>query len=232
MASLIYFVVKVAGFVIFLKFRLFNWACFFFSLIFAAHCLGVALILMYVNPALQKGLPATGMPWIGLVMAAVFAAVAVLSLLPPRKNPIALRERSQAYEWILLIAGWSVAAFGGYLFLVAIYSAPTVGRSVAATDVGLWSLVISMPLGSVLLYLASRKNSVAAPNRMRWCALGMLVFSVGMQPVVYALILIYALPGFPPFSRTLEASLAMLTLLPVAALIWGMARDRKVVRRR
>ncbi len=229
MEAAVFFVIAIVGFIIFCKFNLLKWACFLFSLLFALMCLVVTLILMYANPLLASGQPAAGKPWIILLVGLAFLVAAIFSLRPVRKNAPAPKERSIAYDWLLLFGGWGVAILGGFFFLTAIYSAPTVGRLTAAPDIGLWIMAVTMLVACAMLYLASRQNPLSSPNRMRWWALGITVFCVGLQPVYFALILIYTVPGLPRINFPLEASLLMLTWLPVAALLWGMARDRAAV---
>lgn len=229
MEAAVFGVIAIVGFIVFCKFNLLKWASFLFSLLFGFMCLVVTLILMYANPLLAPGQPAAGKPWIILLMGLAFLVAAIFSLRPVRKNAPAPKERSLAYDWLLLFGGWGVAILGGIFFLAAIYAPPTFGRAMAVPDIGLWIMAATMLVACAMLYLASRRNPLSSPNRMRWWALGITVFYVGFQPVLFALILIYAVPGEPRINFPLEASLLMLTWLPVAALLWGIARDRAAV---
>ncbi len=226
MEYLIFLLIEVGAFIVFCRFRLFKWACFAYSLLLAFNSLVVGLILMYANPRLGPGMPVSGQPVVPMLVALLFVFTAFLALLPSRRQIPILPEKVSAARWAIWAGGVLLPILGLGVFLLAVYSPASMGGGRPMAAMGSWAVSLATAAGVVLLYFASRLNTAAAPNRMRWWALGVTALVLSDKLLLpCAMILIYVAPP-QNADYASEVSWLSLGMAPLALLLMALARQR------
>ncbi|KMY67686.1 hypothetical protein AAU61_07265 [Desulfocarbo indianensis] len=225
MTSLVLSLIFVAFFVFCIKKNTMRWPVFVFNLVFFLYGLGVTLIIEYALPqgVLIKGSGSDVWPPAVVAMLALAAAVAALVLKKggPHSNP----AKTTGLRWVILAGGVLMQALGMALALMTIYTTYFAQPGGAHAQAVLYVMLAASWLACGLLYLASRFNTAAKPNLMRWMALGSGFFPLGHLPTSVTLILIYAAPGVGQVIHLHAASLQMTAYVPYIVLFTLLARD-------
>ena len=204
-------------------FRLFRLACFFSLLLMAIESLFSGFMMMFANAKLEPGTPPSGQPVIPLLVALLLVIVGILALIPWRKRVPVLPEKVSIIRWAFWVGGVLTGLLGVFLFHLALNSPESFGHDEPMAVLGCWLFALCDTAGAVLLYFASRGNSAAAPNLMRWWVLAALFIPFGDRVKICLGDLMPTILGKPAGNFTDEASWLSLAMLPTALLILVMA---------
>jgi hypothetical protein len=183
----------------------------------------VSFLMMFANPMVRRD--PTIYLWYFLPGAVGFILflTAIMTVLSKEKTGQARELKTSPLRWVVLIAALPIELIGIASLLISLY-ARDFGLSLT---MGISLYILSVMLGSTLLYVASRMpGSPNRPNLIIWISF-IFIFLTKDIPLAFVLLMIYALPGgadrLTPSIFT-QASLVCLACIPPALTIVGLAR--------
>lgn len=204
-----------------------KWPTFLLISIFSLYSLILGLIFTFSMPKnVIHGKVIFELP---IVIAVLLIILAIFSLKAPRTPSCISQNTPSKIRWIFLFAGILVYLLGFIITLEFFYVPKVFGQTAPMPYYGVINNLICGFIGSVLLYLASRKGSLKRPNLLRHISFVFIFLVFSQLTFVISLILIYSFPTQPLTSYPTLASLNMICYLFFGILLVLMRREYVVV---
>ena len=198
-------------------------ASFLSLLFFCASCIWIALLLRFGLPQ-PHIIIGQNIYYVPVVIGAFQLILAILSIYlskrvnpPPLKNPTFIR-------WILFVICTLILICGFIVFNVSLFSPYLFGSKHSVPKVGVASWLTTSSILAIILYFASKMNSINRPNLFRYIALG-IAFIAAFLTLTQSLILIYAMPDQPATAFPFLSGLMTIAYIPYALLFFGLFND-------
>ena len=180
-----------------------GWAAFLSLFLLSLEPLIIGLIFIYAIPLspIKHGMVIPQVPFtvtgILIILSVICFKLAKRVTAPPDQNP-------SGFRWIWLVGGIVVQGIGVIFCLIFFYAPQILGSRISNPDLGVMTYLVVTTISVVLLYVASRMNTIQRPNIFRWVVF-FLVVAFKNYTTIISLILIYALPAQPPVTYPLLA---------------------------
>lgn len=194
-----------------------------FLIIGSAELLVIGGVLIYALPK-EAVVAGINFPYIPSINAIVLLLLCFPLIFLCRNIKSAPEEEPPPKRWLWFCSGVVMLFSAVIFFMISIYYPALIGSDAPNPNVGVIANLIFSAVGSFMLYYASKFNSPAQPNLLRWLAfVCVLFFSVSTLSCM--LILIFVLPPhgkivYPFMSGILSLNITFLSFVTV-----GIAKD-------
>jgi len=189
----------------------------------AGYSFVVGLILIFTLPEILKTRIKQGpdIPYFPIVIGIIIVVLAILCLFIDKlstRSP----NRPPRFRWIWLVSGEAILITGLGLALFALYAHKNFGYSMPLPALTFLFWFSFSVIAYLIFYKASRMNSEAYPNLMRYVVFLFTYLNL-LYTLILSLILIYS--GPTKISYVFWAALITLGFLPPSLVMLGLTKD-------
>lgn len=185
--------------------------------------IGIGGILVYALPK-EAVVAGINFPYLPTINAIVLLLLCFPLIFLCRNIKFLPSEEPPSKRWLWFGAAVIVHIIAVFAFIISIYYPSVIGSDGPNPNVGVIANLLLTVIGALMLYYASRFNSPAQPNLLRWLAfVCVLVFS--FLTLAFMLILIYVMPPHGRIIYPFMAGILSLNITIFGLAAVGIAKD-------
>lgn len=194
-----------------------------FLIAVSTSLMGIGALLIYALPkdAILEGI---NFPYIPSINAIVLLLLCFPLIFLCRSIKLAPLEEPPPKRWLWFCSGVAMLFIAVVVFIVSIYYPGVLGSDAPKPNAGVVANLIFSLVGSFMLYYASKFNSPAQPNLLRWLAFICVLF-FALSTVSFKLIMIYVMPPHGRIVYPFMAGLLSLNITFLSLVAVGIAKD-------